>query len=210
MDVKERSDDDGEDEDEEHAEFESLRQFAHFLKERRDDREGGDGKDDHEFIERTRQQQRQPCAYSEEEYAEAEAGEHTADVLAGEHALVVLDIFGLYLFVLTAAARDVFVRQYLAEHLIAAADDKEDIRGGEHHLERQHDCHHGLVDAEGSSDGVEVHRAAGVDTRHHRCHFVELRHLRSAEDEVAADDRCQHGTDTADERPQGLRQRLGP
>ena len=44
--IEERGDDDGEDEDEEHAEFEGLGQLAHFLEERGDDGECGDGEND--------------------------------------------------------------------------------------------------------------------------------------------------------------------
>ena len=136
MDIKERSDDDREDKNEEHTQLESLRQLAYFLEERCDDGEGSDGQNNHQLIQRTCEQQRQTGTCRQKQYTQAQADEHASGVLTLEHAAVVLNIFGLHLFVLAPSARDVGVGENLTEYLVSAADDEEDIRRRQNHLKR--------------------------------------------------------------------------
>ena len=81
MNIEQRSDNDGEDEDKEHTELKGLGQFAHFLEERSDDRKGGDSKDYHQLVERTGNEKRQTCADGEEKNTQTQTGEHSADIL---------------------------------------------------------------------------------------------------------------------------------
>ena len=147
MDIKQRSDDNREDEDEEHTEFERFRQFAHFLEERSDDGKRGNGQNNDQLIERTGDEKRQTGSNSQKQHTQPQSGKHTAYILAVKHTAVVLNIFGLHLFVRTAFARHIRVRQKLTENLVTTADDEEDIRRGQHHLKRQHNRHNRLIDA---------------------------------------------------------------
>ena len=141
MNIKEGSDNDRENKDEEHTEFKGFRQFPHFLKERSDDGKRCNSKNNYQFIESSGDEKSQSCSDSEEEHTKTKTDKHTAYVLFSKHPAVVLYIFRFHIFVRTTFARYIIIGQNLTEYFVSSADDEEDIRCSKHHFKCEDNSH---------------------------------------------------------------------
>ena len=119
-----------ENEDEKHAQFESLGQFSDFLAERSNDGQRGDGEDDHQLIDFAHNQDWEPDAYAEHGDGEQQSEHHLAESFQFQHAVVVLEgtlHYSILVHILLHGGL-ILERQELAEQLVAAGQNEDDER----------------------------------------------------------------------------------